>query len=95
MCISNRRNSLDCELKKLTNEQIIIFYIPSNALCSSNEFVQNILSIILSLLCVHFPLVQSANNEFLLMKTHRVLNRSGKCANMRYRKNQVFFIVYD
>ena len=24
------------------------------------------------------------------MKTHRVLNRLSKCANMHYRKNQVF-----
>ena len=24
------------------------------------------------------------------MKTHRVLNRLSKCANVRYRKNQVF-----
>ena len=24
------------------------------------------------------------------MKTHRVLNRLSKCANARYRKNQVF-----
>ena len=36
-----------------------------------------------------FHLVQSANTEFLLMKTQRVLNRSSKCANVRYRKNQV------
>ena len=38
-----------------------------------------------------FLLVQSASTKFLLM-THRVdLNRSSKCANMRYRKNQVFY----
>ena len=30
-----------------------------------------------------------SNNEFLLMKTHLVLNRLSKCANVRYRKNQV------
>ena len=35
-------------------------------------------------------MVQSANTKFLLMKTHRVLNRLSKCANVRYRKNEVF-----
>ena len=35
-----------------------------------------LLGITLSLVCVPLPLVQSANTEFLLMKTHRVLNRS-------------------
>ena len=36
-----------------------------------------------------FPLhlVQSGNTQFLLMKTHRVLNKWSKCANVRYRKN--------
>ena len=38
--ISNCRNSFNCKLKKLINEQIIIFYSPSNVLCSSNESVQ-------------------------------------------------------
>ena len=39
-----------------------------------------------------FPchLVQSTNTEFLLMKAHRVLDRSSKCANVRYRQNEVF-----
>ena len=36
-----------------------------------------------------FHLVQSANNEFLFMKTHRVLNRLSKCENVRYCENQV------
>ena len=38
-----------------------------------------------------FHLLQSVSTEFLLMKTHRVLNRSSKCATVRYRKNQVFY----
>ena len=36
------------------------------------------------------PLVQSASNEFLFMKTHRVLKMLGKYTNVRYRKSQVF-----
>ena len=40
------------------------------------------------MLLIH--LAQSGNTELLLMKTQRVLNRSSKCANMRYRKRQVF-----
>ena len=39
-------------------------------------------------------LVQSENTEFQLMKTQRVLNRSCKCANGRYCKNQVFFTLF-
>ena len=38
--ISDCRNAFYCKLKKLINEQIIIFYSPSNALCSSDESVQ-------------------------------------------------------
>ena len=38
--ISDCRNSFNCKLKKIKNEQIIIFYIPSNALCPSAESVQ-------------------------------------------------------
>ena len=37
--ISDCRNPFSCKLKKLINEQIIIFYNPSNALCSSDKFV--------------------------------------------------------
>ena len=38
-----------------------------------------------------FPmhLAQCPNTEFLLMNTLRVLDRSSKCANNRYRKKQV------
>ena len=42
--ISDCRNAFYCKLKKLINEQIIIFYSPSNALTSSDESVQNILT---------------------------------------------------
>ena len=38
-----------------------------------------------------FHLLQSVNTEFLLMNTHRVLDRSSKCATVRYRKNHVFY----
>ena len=34
------RNSFNCKLKKLLNDQIIICYSPLNALCSSDESVQ-------------------------------------------------------
>ena len=37
---SDCRKSFNCKLKKLINEQIIIFYSPSNTLCSSEESVQ-------------------------------------------------------
>ena len=39
-----------------------------------------------------FHMVQSADTEFLSIKTQQVLNRPSKCANMRmrHRKNQVF-----
>ena len=33
-------------------------------------------------------LVQAAHTEFMSMKTHRVLNGSTKCVNVRYRKIQ-------
>ena len=36
---SDCRNSFNCKLKKLVNEQIIIFYSPSNTLCSSDKSV--------------------------------------------------------
>ena len=55
--ISGFRNSFNCKLKKLINEQIIIFYSSSNAPGSSDESVQkNHLCIIHSLVCVPFPL---------------------------------------
>ena len=38
--ISDCGNSFNCKLKKLINEQIVIFYSPSNALCLSDEDVQ-------------------------------------------------------
>ena len=38
--ISDCKNSFICKLKKLLNEKIIIFYSPSNILCSSDESVQ-------------------------------------------------------
>ena len=78
-------------IQKLINEQTVIFYSPSNALCSSDDTIQikhfkNHSSIVM---CSPFHLVQSPNNEFLFIKTHRVLNRLSKCANVHYRKNQV------
>ena len=58
---------------------VTIFYSSLNALCSSDEsyFKWHVF---------HFHLVQSANTEFLLMKTHRVLCRLSKCANVLYRR---------
>ena len=55
---SDSRNSFNCKFKKLINEQITIFYNPSNALISSHQSVQIIffLSIILLLVCVLFQL---------------------------------------
>ena len=41
-----------------------------------------------------FHLVQSANTECLLIKTHRVLSRLSKFADVRYRKNQVLLYFY-
>ena len=37
--ISNYRNSFNLKIKKIINEQIIIFYSPSDMLCSSDESV--------------------------------------------------------
>ena len=37
-------------------------------------------------------LVQAAHTEFMSMKTHRVLNRSTKCANVHYRKIQFYHL---
>ena len=55
--ISDWSNSFNCTPKKPINEQIIIFYSPPNALCSSDESVQiKNLNIILSLVCVPFSL---------------------------------------
>ena len=34
------RNSFNCKLEKLMNEQIIIYYSPSNALCLSDKSMQ-------------------------------------------------------
>ena len=86
---SDCRNSFSCKLKKLINEQIIIFHTLSNEFCSPIEFVRNRFIGV-------FPshLVQSANTELLLAKTQRVLNISNKCPNMRYRKNQVFIVYH-
>ena len=40
-CISDCCSSLfDCKLKKLINEQIVIFFSPSNAPCSYDEFIE-------------------------------------------------------
>ena len=57
--VSDCKNSFICKLKKLLNDKIIIFYSPSNTLCSSDESVQkkkHILSIIISLVCAPFLL---------------------------------------
>ena len=43
-------------------------------------------------MCSLFHMVQSANTEFQLMKTRRVLTDR---ANVRYRKNQVLLHFYD
>ena len=59
-------NSFNCSLEKLIKKQIIIFYSPSNALCSSDS------SIWIKQFNHHtfrfpFHLVQSANTDFLLI----------------------------
>ena len=38
--ISDCMNSFNCKLKKFVNEQIMIFYSPSNALCPFDESVR-------------------------------------------------------
>ena len=92
---SDCRKSFNCKLKKLLIDQIIIFHSPSNALRSSDESVQikhfNHHTFI-GMNVFLFHLVQSANTEFLLMKTQRVLNRWNKWAIVRYCKNQVFLL---
>ena len=40
---------------------------------------------------LHFYLVQSANNEFLSMKTRPVASRLSKCANVRMVKTRCFY----
>ena len=83
---------IQLQTQKVYKRQIIIFYNPSNALCPSDE----------SLRIKHFkhynfigkcPLFTWFNLQilnFLLMKTHRVLNRSSKRADVRYCKHKVF-----
>ena len=50
------RNSFNCKLEKLMNEQIIIYYSPSNALCLSGKSMQKNIGVILYLEYVLFPL---------------------------------------
>ena len=70
--ISDCGNSFNCKLKRLINHQIIIFYSPSNALCSSDEFVQKyILSNILLLVCLLFSVVSTSNKESHCSKSLR------------------------
>ena len=94
--ISDCRNSFDCKLQKLINEQIIIFNSPSNALCSSGESAEaKHFKHHTSIVCIPFPLSSIGKYWisawwFLLMKTQRVLTRSSKCANMCYHKKQMF-----
>ena len=38
--ISDCKNLFKCKLQKFINEQVIVFYSPSNALCSSDKSVQ-------------------------------------------------------
>ena len=61
----------------------------------ASQYKSNILSITLSLICVPFSLGLICKCWILLIKTYRVLNRLSKCANMRYRKNQVFLWPYQ
>ena len=95
--ISDCRNSCNCKLKKLINKQIIIFYSPSNALCSSDESVQikqhtdkhhtdkqhTFIGMFSLSTCFNMQ------SEFLLMTTGLALNRSCKCANVQ--KPGVFY----
>ena len=55
------------------------FHLVQSAICNLQSAIYNLLP---------FYLVQSV--QFLFMKTHWVLNRLSKFANVRYRKNQVF-----
>ena len=81
------REFIQLQTQKLIIEQIVRFYSPSNALCSSTESVQ-VKHFKHHMLTFH--LIQSGNKEFLFMKTQRLLNRLSKCANVRYHKDQVF-----
>ena len=86
--ISDCSNLFDCKLKNFISEQIIIVYSQLNALCSSGKSVQ------IKYFKHHTFDVQSTNTEFMLMKTHQVLNRSRNCVNVRYCKNQEFLQFY-
>ena len=92
--ISDYKNSFSCKLKKLINEQIAIFYSPSNALCSPNESVEIKHFKHYNFIGMFSPWFNLQIMNFCLWR-HRVLNRLSKCANVCYRKNQVFlwFII--
>ena len=80
--ISDCRYSFNYKLnKKLINEEIIILYITSNALCSFEESVQ---------VKCFWSIFKYIGTEFLLSMTHRVLIRLSKCANVPYHRNQMF-----
>ena len=81
--ISGCGNSFNCKLKKLINEQIVIFYSSSHALCSCDEICTDKLSIILSFACVPFPLGSISKYRISVNEEPR---------NVRYRKNQI--LVY-
>ena len=92
--ISDCRNSFNYKPKRLMNNQMIIFYSSSmHFVYLMNACIQNILSTILSLVCVPVSLGSICKYWILLMKKHRVLYRPNKCANVCYCKKQVFFIV--
>ena len=67
-----------------------------NALCSSaaSVHIKSFKHYTFIGMCFLSP-SRSSNTEFLLMETQQVLNRSTKCANVCYHKNQVFlkFII--
>ena len=89
--ISDCRNSFNCKLEKLILSKYLFSIAHEvNFVHLTNLCRWNILSLILSLVCVPFHLIQYANTKFLLIKTHRFLNISSKCAVVRYRKNQLF-----
>ena len=61
-----------------------------------NPYRQNILSIILSLVCVPFPLGSICKYSIFDNKdttSFQIKSRSNKCGNLRYRKNLVVFVV--
>ena len=83
-------NSFNCKLKKVIDEQIIIFL---HSVHLTNPYRQKISSIILSLVRVPFSLFQSANTRFLLMNTSSVKQIEEICKRALSLKAGVFIVL--